>query len=446
MAGTFLAGEPIVEVAAPSGLGIEELRAELDALAARAPAAGDRGRPRLWIDRSFAAKGAGTVVTGTLTDGSLALGETVIVGPARRQARVRAIQSAGRSLDTVGPGRRVALNLAGIERAEAQRGDAVRRPDSWHDTARVDATLRVLGTLDHSVSRRGAYLAYIGSGEIPTKVRILGPEAIAPGGEGLVRLHLATAVPLLPGDRYVLRESGRDETVGGGEVLDVAPIRPASKAAPDRDLDRMIAERGWIDVDQFALLTGERRPATIGRWLVAPGALGAATAELDELVAGAGDLGLEVGRLDERQRAVAASHAGLVATHGRLRAVDATSPDDQLERLPEVELLRDGGLTPAPLTGLDRATVRALVQRGVVIERNGLQFHRDAIVRAGEIAAALLRHHPDGFTVGQFREASGTTRKHAVPLLEELDARAITRRRGDLRVAGSRTPPAPPTT
>ena len=85
------------------------------------------------------------------------------------------------------------------------------------------------------MSRRGAHLAYIGAGEHAVRVRVLGPDAIRPGGHGLVRLHLATALPLLPGDRYVLRESGRDETVGGGEILDVAPVRPASKARPGPD-------------------------------------------------------------------------------------------------------------------------------------------------------------------------------------------------------------------
>ena len=84
-----------------------------------------------------------------------------------------------------------------------------------------------------------------------------------------MRLHLPVALPLLPGDRYVLRESGRDETVGGGEVLDVAPVRPASKAAPDRSVERVIRERGWIDVDELELLTGTRVEPTLGRWAVA---------------------------------------------------------------------------------------------------------------------------------------------------------------------------------
>jgi small GTP-binding protein len=227
-AGTFLGGAPIVPVAAPSGRGLPALRTALATLARTTPAAADHGRPRMWIDRVFAAKGSGTVVTGTLTDGSITTGDHVRLEPGGHGARVRAIQTLGRTVGEIGPGNRVALNLAGVEHGALTRGDAVVAPHRWHTTATVDATLDVLASLAHPVSRRGAHLAYIGSGEHAVRVRVLGPQAIEPGGRGLVRLHLAAPLPLLPGDRYVLRETGRDETVGGGELLDVAPVRPAS--------------------------------------------------------------------------------------------------------------------------------------------------------------------------------------------------------------------------
>ncbi|HEX4982947.1 MAG TPA: selenocysteine-specific translation elongation factor, partial [Ilumatobacteraceae bacterium] len=232
VAGTFLQGAPVVPVSVTTGEGLDDLRVALDELVATTPQADDRSRPRLWIDRVFAAKGSGTVVTGTLTGGSLTRDQAVVIEPGGRPARVRSIQSFGSAIDRIDPGNRVALNLAGIAHDDLGRGDVVVSPGRWLPTRRFDATLEVLTPLDHDVSRRGAFLAYIGSREVPVKVRVIGSDALSPGTAGTVRLHLPVDLPLLPGDRYVLRESGRDETVGGGEVLDVAPVRPASKAAP----------------------------------------------------------------------------------------------------------------------------------------------------------------------------------------------------------------------
>ena len=328
--GTFLDGAELVEVAAPTGFGVDEVAAALDRLLATAPTAPDRARPRLWVDRVFAATGAGTVVTGTLVGGPLAVGDQVVVGPRARPARVRGIQSQGRTADLVAPGARVALNLNGVEHTEVERGDAVVVPGQWRPTRRFDAALEVLAALDHPVSRRGAYVAYLGSGEFPVKVRVLAADAVEPGRAGLVRLHVATPLPLLPGDRFVLRESGRSETVGGGEVLDVAPVLPASKARPDRSVERVVAERGWLDADELAALTGERRAQTLGRWVTAPG------------------------------------------------------------------------------------VVEAMV--------------------------TVLAERPDGFTVAELRDALGATRKYVLPLANELDARGVTRRRGDLRIGGPRLP------
>ena len=266
VAGTFLDGAPVVPVAAPAGTGLDELRAALGRLARTTPAAVDRGRPRLWIDRVFAARGSGTVVTGTLTGGAIATGDRMVVEPGGRGVRVRSIQTHGVVVERIDPGNRVALNLSGIEHTELARGDAVVAPGQWHLTDRFDARLHVLASLDHTVSRRGAYLAYLGSGEHAVRLRVLGPDAIRPGTDALVRIHLGTAVPLLPGDRFVLRETGRDETVGGGEVLDVAPVLPASRARPDRRVERVVAERGWVDADELERLTGEPRRRSVGGW------------------------------------------------------------------------------------------------------------------------------------------------------------------------------------
>ena len=435
LADSFLADALIIGVSAITGEGMDDLRAGLERLVAETPSAQDRNRPRLWVDRVFAAKGSGTVVTGTLTGGRLAVDQQVRAGS--HAARVRAIQSHGEKVKAIGPGHRVALNLAGVDHTDLVRGDAVIDPAQWRPTMRFDATLDVLPTLDHDVSRRGAYFAYIGSGEFPVRLRVLGSEAIAPGGAGRVRLHLPAALPLVRGDRFVLREAGRDETVGGGEVLDVAPVLPASKAHPDRSTERVVAEHGWIDVAELEALTGDHLEPTLERWVVDPGALAATVQAVRARIQRAGDLGLDVAALDERERATLGLIDDVAVSNGRARV--AAAPDPFADH-PFVAVLRAGGFAPPDATGVDKAQLRELVRRKLVVEREGILFHPAVIDDAAREAAALLRAHPEGFTISQFREALAITRKHAVPLAAELDARGITRRRDDVRIAGPKLP------
>jgi selenocysteine-specific elongation factor len=440
VAGTFLSDAQMVEVSSTTGEGLKTLQQALDHLVATSPAAVDRRRPRLWVDRVFAARGSGTVVTGTLTGGGVAVDDRVVVGPARHPARVRGLQTLGASVEHIGPGHRVAMNLAGVEHHLLRRGDAVVRPEQWHHTRVVDAELMVLHSLDHTVSRRGAYVAYLGSAEIPVRLRVLGDESIDPGDRHAVRLHLASEVPLLPGDRFVLRESGRAETVGGGEILDVAPVRRASQATPDRRVDRVIGEHRWIDVEMLERLTGERRTPTAGRWVVDPQAWAEVRAAVTARVDEAGVSGVDVASLDERHRAALEQlvYDGEVeVASDRVRRPGTTDP---LAGHPEIEVLRAGGCAPPTPDTLERAQLRELQRRGVLFERDGLWFHADAVDMAAKAAARLLDAAPEGFTMAAFRDVLGITRKHAVPLATELDARGITRRRGEVRIAGPRLP------
>jgi selenocysteine-specific elongation factor len=433
--GTFLETVTVVPVAATLGIGLDDMRAALDSMLAVTPHATDRGRPRLWVDRVFAAKGSGTVVTGTLTSGSLAVGQNVEVGPLKRPARVRAIQTLGQSVEVIGPGNRVALNLNGVEHSDVVRGDAVVTSGQWRATRFFDASLDVMAAIDHDVSRRGAYAVYVGSGEYPVKMRVLGTEAIAPGGHGSVRLHLPTGLPLLPGDRFVVRESGRSETIGGGEVLDVAPALAANRAVPDRSVDRVIAERGWMTADELWLLTDERREPTLGRFVTTPEAISALTTEVRAAIEAAGPLGLDVATLDERGREVLARLDDVEVVAGRARIAAAVDP---LAGHPFVAALAAGGFAPPGADGVDRAELRRLIQREFIVERDGIYFHPDVIDQAADKARQLLAAEPEGFTLAALRDATGATRKYIVPLANELDARGLTRRRGDLRIAGPR--------
>ena len=437
VAGTFLDGAPVVPVAATLGVGIEEMRREIDALIERSDGAADRARPRLWIDRVFAAKGSGTVVTGTLVGGVLSADDNVHVAPSGRAARIRSIQTAGIGVERIGPGNRVALNLGGVDHHELLRGDAVIEPERWYLTDRIDASLDVLASLDHEVSRRGAYVAYVGAGEHSVKMRVLGTEALAPGTTGAIRLFLPVALPLLPGDRFILRESGREETVGGGEVLDIAPVLRASQAAPDRSLDRVVRERGWVRVDDLERLTGEVVPATLGDWVTTPEALAATVEAVDLRVAAAGVVGVDLAVFDKRERAAIESSDDVVVETGLVLPADAVDP---YVDHPFLDELLAGGFAPSAPDGVDRNDIRELARRGHIVQRDGVVFHAATIDAAARIAADLLALTPEGFTVAGFRDATGASRKFVLPLVSELDSRGVTRRRNDVRIAGPRLP------
>ena len=433
--GTFLADAPVVAVSATTGDGLDEIRRELDVLVARTERAGDRGRPRLWIDRVFAAKGSGTVATGTLTGGQITVDQNMVV--AGRDVRIRALQTAGQSVDDIGPGHRVAVNLSGVDHHDLSRGDALIAPARWRLTDRIDASVHVLEALDHDLSRRGAFVAYIGSGEHSVRLRVLGTETISPGADGAVRLFLPQPLPLLPGDRFVLRESGRDETVGGGEVLDIDPVLRASRAAPDRTIERVVRERGWVSVDDVEQLTGERVAPTVGNWLTTAEELAAMRAGLVERVETAGPPGLDLASFDDRERAVLATIDDVVIDASTVRTADSVDP---FVDHPYLDTSRTGGFTPPQPDEVDRGELRELVRRGHVVARDGMYFHADTIDAAARLAAQLLSTLPDGFTVAEFRDATGASRKFALPLVAELDARGVTRRRDDLRIAGPRLP------
>ena len=439
LAGTFLEGVRVIETDAPTGVGIGELRAALDDLLAATPTAIDHGRPRLWIDRAFSARGSGTVVTRTLTGGCLRSDDELEVHPSGATVRVRGLQNHHADRDELPPGSRCAVNLVGVSHDGVARGDVLVRSGQWHHTMVVDASLTVLDQLDHPVSRRGAHVLYLGSGEHPVRMRILGPDALQPGTSGAVRLHLPVPLPLLPGDRFVMRESGRAETVGGGEILDVDPVDRASSARPDRSVDRVVAQRGWVDADELERLTGERRDPDVGRWVVDPTELHTTLVDLRGALAEAGPLGLDLSTLDEHGRAAVELLDDVVVEAGRLAPVDAVDP---LADHPFVAILTASPFTPPAPERVDRAELRELVRREMVVEVEGIFFAASAIQAAAELAARLLAESPEGFTVSAFREAAGNTRKHAMPLLARLDGTGVTRRRGDVRIAGPRLPEA----
>lgn len=480
IAGTFLEAAEIVEVDSLSGQGLEEMREALDRLLAITPTARDISRPRLWIDRSFTIRGSGTVITGTLAGGQIAIDDKLVLCPAGRDVRVRGIETHDEAREAAQPGSRVALNLGRVSADEAQRGDVLVREGQWWMTNQCDASLTVLETLGHDVSRRGAHVAYFGSGEFPVKLRVLGAKALAPGETGAVRLHLPCRLPLLPGDRFVLREFGRSETVGGGEVLDVDPMLPASKAKPDRSAERVVKERGWVRADELKLLVGGEIAAEIlvddprsaqatqqsqasrtetanskieaakartesaasvpkveavGDWVVWADALAATQNDIRKRVSKAKAGGYDIAALDEKERAALQTMSDLTTDGGQVRIA---GEEDTIEAHPYIAALKAAPFTPPPPEGVSRAELRAMIHRGLVEEEDGIYFAAKAVAQAAETVAELLKTQPEGFTVAEIRERLSTTRKYILPLLALLDNKGITRRQDNLRTPGPR--------
>jgi selenocysteine-specific elongation factor len=493
LAGGSLADAPVVRTSAVTGEGVEDLRAALAAAAEQAAARTPReGPPRLAVDRSFVMKGFGTVATGTLVGGALAVGDEVAILPGDARARLRGVQRHGESVGDLGGGTRCAVNLQGVEVAQVPRGSVLAPPGSLPLARAIDARLRWLPDAPPPDGPTQA-LMLVGTCEHAVRIAPIG----APGGVGFARIHLERgAVPVLPGDRFVIRGFARTaaggHTLGGGIVLDASPPhRRASDPELRRQLEALAtgeaAEALAVRVGR-AGLDGATRDELARETGLAPERVDAELATLREagrIEAGDG-VWLARDRMDDLARrvldALARFHTAeplrpgmpLAALRGALpdnaaagavdRALAALADDGAIvvegrtARLREhaaelgdadrtlVETLRTelrrAGLAPPSLrewgerTGAPAARLRDLL---AWLER------ADEVVRAGELwfdAAAVaglrarVREHlarEGELATPDYKALIGTTRKHAVPLMELLDAEKLTVRHGEAR-------------
>jgi selenocysteine-specific elongation factor len=469
LAGTALEGAPMIACSCATGLGLDDLVATIDAMVASAPAPEDRGRPRIDIDRSFTIRGAGTVVTGTLTGGTLAVGDEVVVLPEGRAARVRSLQTHKRPVEVAEPVSRVAANLASTSREDVVRGDVLVRPGQWRPTSMVDVLLRPVRSLDRPLTPRGAFKVYAGSAERDARLRLY--------GDGFARIRLSRPVVVEPGDRFVLREAGRGETVGGGIVLDPdPPARPGPHArerlarrhaAGRDDLPAVVvAERGAVRAAVLPMLTGTS-PASIaeatrvGGWWVADEHLAELRRRFIETLEAhhrdqplrpgvpAGDLRRSVltdGIDPDLGEAVlqALVDEGAIATEGpilRMAGHRVTLGDREPQAHKLVEAVASAEPTPPTVpeleaSGFARDLIEACVRTGRLARVSVDLVVTPAFLERAERVARAEATTPQGLTVSRFRESLGTTRKYALPILASFDARGLTRREGDVRRPG----------
>ena len=432
--GTFLESAPIIPIDSITGVGIDSLTTELEKMLEDTPVAKDNDRPRLWIDRVFTVKGAGTVVTGTLTGGSLKVDDEIIINPQNFVTKIRSLQSHDEQISNIGPGSRIAINLANIDHRSIGRGSVITNPEQWFLTSTFDAELNVLPSVEHEVSRRGAYLAYIGTKEEFVKVRVLGDEVIPAGSKGLVRVYMDEKLPLMLGDRLILRESGRNETIGGAIVLDPDPILRAAEAKPNSSIERIITEHKWITPSHLEALTGVRRQEDVPGWIVDPNCLQDMIADLSQRLLTAGNLGLDITSLDQFERAAIGLLEGVLIEGKYLRMEGA----DNLSDHPYLDQLESNLFKPPDADSVDPRELRELVRRELIIEQNGIFFSQKAVTSAAKRIRVLLKKNPEGITVGEVRIALDSTRKYVLPLLNHLDQIGATVRRNDVRLAGKR--------
>jgi selenocysteine-specific elongation factor len=480
LAGTALEGAPIVVCSSVTGQGLDELRSALDDMVAAAPPPEDRGRPRIAIDRSFTIRGAGTVVTGTLTGGTLATGQEVRLYPEGGLARIRSLQTHRRPVDVARPVSRVAANLAGVPKGDVERGDVLGRPGQWRPTAALEASLVPVRSLAHPLTGHGAYKLYLGSAERDVRLALYGDRELRPGRAAFVRLRLSRPVVAEFGDRFVLREAGRRETVAGGTILDTdPPARPGAdasarlamraRASPEELPGVVVKERGAVRAADLAAMAGGAPgevpgASRLGAWWVSEEAAEEAAASVRELLDAhhrAHPLrpGLDV--VEVRRRLVASGPAlapalgqglasdllaslereGVVAREGNTlrlagHRISLGEREEEAQRL--VAAVEADEPTPPTArelvaAGYPRELVDACVATGRLVRVSEDVVLSPRFARHAEETAREEAGRPEGLTVSRYRELLGTSRKYALPMLGWLDERGITRREGDVR-------------
>ncbi|MFT3821750.1 MAG: selenocysteine-specific translation elongation factor [Rubrivivax sp.] len=496
LAASGLHGAPVFRVCAPTGVGLARLTSYLNVELQRTPAApGRAGAARLAVDRVFSVAGAGTVVTGTLVEGRLALGDELLVSPSGLAVRVRRLQVHDAALDAVDTGSRCAVNLAGVERARLQRGDWLVSPALHAPTRTIDVRLSVPPGAP-PLRHEQVLTLHLASSSVEARVLLTPAGALAAGDEAHATLRLRTELPAWRGDRFLLRDAARSRIAAGGVVLDPtvssvsrrnaahAQRLQALQAGADPEVLAALARQapGFVDLAWFGRLCRLDRAALDG--VVATAELVAieATADHEGYAVAAEQLDETLGSLaaalarahrerpdlaGETPAALAAAlparlppavfdavvehalHRGLACRKAGLLHLPAHAArlrgDDvavwaqlrrKLEQLgptaPRVaELAQRLDLAPARIQALLQTQVAGGAVLRLAVDRFAL---RSAALPVAQLAQRLAGRQPDGqFSAAQFRDALGTGRGLAVEWLECLDRQHVTVRRGELR-------------
>lgn len=496
--GSSLACAPIVPVSALTGAGLADLIASLERILESADPWRPNGAPRLPVDRVFSVSGFGTVVTGTLSGGSLTVGDELQIYPFQRRARVRGLQTHQEKVTVAPPGLRTAVNLAGASNEDVSRGDVLAPPGALTPSQRLDVRLHLLPKAPLILKQNDRVDFYSGASEVAARVTLLDRETVEPGETAWVQLRLSAPVVVLKHDRFIVRRSSPSETIGGGEIIDPSPM-PHRRFRPETVAALEILAAGRLD--ELVLQRLQRDPAELNELQMSfPGmSPESVVAAVDDLFARglAVSLGPKSGELTAS--GTIAEATWYEVTSNRLAVVLRTFHDNQPLRLgipreelrtrldlskPRVfdalvetaqrdDIVIDNGATlrlpdfrlsldperrqradswlaamaTAPFSPPGPQEFNIDVESLTVLENLGeIQKVANAVYFTPVAWRTLVDGTLDAIdregaiNLAQFRDHFGTSRKFAQAALEHLDAVRYTKRVGDDRVRGSRYP------
>lgn len=490
--GTIFENAPLYLVSAHTGEGITKLKTGIDQLITEAESKVATGPIRLPIDRVFSIQGFGTVVTGTLHNGTIRLGQEVAVEPGHLLSKVRSLQVHNEKVEKAFAGQRVAINLSGVNVEEVEKGAEVISPGAYPVGNILDIKLKNLSSTDKSITQRQRVRFHIGTVEALGRVHLLEHEELLPGEEGYAQILLEVPVVAAAEDRFVIRFYSPAFTIGGGKILGVAEYK--RKRFKESELEQLkikdqgdplvLLERGLNEphtIEELAasfhwpqteIQKGLQQLEESGRvelWKEENNLLYWAHedsqewhAKLNEIVLAyqkefplrggisREELKVKLGVKWTQRRwqyiLEAGADKGLYSLWGsKVRSIDKIQlPDAVLQKINGLKRRwQNAGLTPPELEagaqecgilkGDSQEYANYLVEQGEWILTSGIYFNHGAVDSAQRTLVELLKQKKEA-TVGDVRELWGTSRKYTVPLLEYFDQQKITKRQGDKRV------------
>ena len=486
LVGTVLENAPIVRVSARSGEGIDALVLAIQDVLAKHPHRPDLGRPRLPVDRVFTLPGFGTIVTGTLMDGTLAVGDSVEILPAGIEGRIRGLQTHKQAEEKALPGSRTAVNISGISHDQIERGNTLVHPGTFKPTKMIDVWCTLLPNVKEALRHNTEIKLFIGAAEVMARVRLLGVDELAPGQDAFLQLMLQNSIVALRQDRFIIRRPSPPATIGGGQVVDPHPAKRHKRyntarleelehllvGTPEDILLQTARKLGASSLDELIKASGleNDQASKAGDNLISQGLL--LELKNKQLMMPADQFNLLKNRLAESLDAfhqqnplksgmpreqlksqvgigsalfdaiIKRMHDGLILEEfgAKLRLVghEVRFSEEQQRNITTLFDHFDAApFTPPSVKQseelIGEELLAALLETGQL-----MQLGEDVLLqpkRYGEMKDAVISHIQahGNISLAELRDMFDTSRKYAVSVLEQLDQSGVTIRQGDVR-------------